>query len=92
MKSSLFIDELLQIKNDIRDTNMKVYAADPNSNVKWKSNFIIELGFGKKLKMLLTNKAYVYLLCAAFFRFAGGYCLGYWGKSYFSNVYPDRLN
>jgi hypothetical protein len=31
----------------------------------------------------------VYLLCAAFFRFAGGYSLGYFAKSYFQGVYPD---
>jgi sugar phosphate permease len=38
---------------------------------------------------MLQNKAFVYLLIAAFFRFAGGYCLGYWSKSYFSGVYPE---
>ena len=29
-------------------------------------------------------------MCASFFRFAGGYSLGYWAKSYFSGVYPDK--
>ena len=43
----------------------------------------------QKFKILFSNKAYVYLLCAAFFRFMGGYALGYWGKSYFSMVYPE---
>ena len=37
----------------------------------------------------MANKAYVYLLAAAFFRFAGGYSLGYWSKEYFSKKYPD---
>lgn len=38
----------------------------------------------------MANKAYVYLLVAAFFRFAGGYSLGYWSKDYFSNAYPEQ--
>jgi len=38
----------------------------------------------------LSNKAYVFLLLAAFFRFAGGYSLGFFAKSYFSGVYPDN--
>ena len=38
------------------------------------------------------NKAYVYLLLAAFFRFAGGYSLGFWAKQYFSGVYPEYDN
>jgi sugar phosphate permease len=39
--------------------------------------------------MLFTNKAYMLLLCAALFRFAGGYSLGFWAKQYFSGVYGD---
>jgi hypothetical protein len=42
-----------------------------------------------KFKLLFTNKAFVWLLVAAFFRFAGGYSLGYWAFSYFQGVYPD---
>jgi len=26
---------------------------------------------------------------AAFFRFAGGYSLGFWGNAYFNGVYPE---
>lgn len=44
------------------------------------------------MALLFKNKAYVYLLCAAFFRFMGGYSLGYWGKTYFSMVYEDYNN
>ena len=43
----------------------------------------------QKVEILLSNKAYVYLLIASFFRFSGGYALGIWTKSYFSKVYPD---
>lgn len=39
--------------------------------------------------MLTTNKAYVYLLFAAFFRFAGGYSIGFWSKKYFATNYPE---
>lgn len=46
----------------------------------------------QKLSLLFKNKAYVYLLMAAFFRFMGGYSLGYWAKSYFSAAYPDYTN
>lgn len=45
--------------------------------------------FVPKMKMLFTNKCYVYLLCASFFRFWGGYSLGFLGANYFENVYPD---
>jgi len=45
--------------------------------------------FWPKLKFLFTNKCYVYLLCASFFRFWGGYSLGFLGSKYFNNVYPD---
>ena len=34
----------------------------------------------------------MYLLAAAFFRFMGGYSLGYWAKAFFSGVYPDYDN
>jgi sugar phosphate permease len=43
----------------------------------------------QKVNMLVTNRAYMLLLCAALFRFAGGYSLGFWAKQYFSGVYPD---
>ena len=57
--------------------------------MKWKSKFFIMLTPKEKLNILMSNKAYVYLLVAAFFRFAGGYSLGYWSKDYFQNVYPE---
>jgi len=41
------------------------------------------------MKFLFTNKCYVFLLCASFFRFWGGYSLGFLGSKYFNNVYPD---
>ena len=41
------------------------------------------------MNILFINKAYFYLLCAAFFRFMGGYSIGYWAKKYFSSNYPD---
>lgn len=48
--------------------------------------------FVPKMKMLFTNKCYVYLLCASFFRFWGGYSLGFLGSKYFEGVYPDNKN
>ena len=42
--------------------------------------------------ILFRNKAFMYLLAAAFFRFMGGYSLGYWGKSYFSAKYPEHAD
>lgn len=56
---------------------------------KWKTNYFVELTPLQKLRLLATNKAYMLLLCAALFRFAGGYSLGFWAKQYFSGVYPD---
>lgn len=32
------------------------------------------------------------LLAATFFRFAGGYMLGFWARKYFSEMYPDSVN
>ena len=55
----------------------------------WKSKYTVELSLPHKLKMVMNNKAYRYLVIAAFFRFSGGYSLGYWAKSYFSGVYPE---
>jgi len=54
-----------------------------NRDLKWKSKFFIKLTPWQKFYILMSNKAYVYLLIAAFFRFAGGYSLGYWSKDYF---------
>jgi len=65
---------------------------DRKSRSKWKSDFITNLGIKDKFWLLFSNKAYVYLLIAAFFRFMGGYSLGYWAKNYFSGVYPDYEN
>lgn len=48
--------------------------------------------FWAKMKLLFTNKCYVFLLCASFFRFWGGYSLGFLGAKYFDNVYPDYQN
>lgn len=62
------------------------------SKFKWRSEFHVELGIKEKFWLLVSNKAYMYLLAAAFFRFMGGYSLGYWAKNYFSGVYPDYEN
>jgi len=57
---------------------------------RWKSEFVRELTPAQKFSSLLSNKAFIYLLMAAFFRFAGGYSLGFWAKAYFSGVYPEH--
>jgi hypothetical protein len=33
----------------------------------------------------------MFLLAATFFRFAGGYMLGFWARKYFSETYPDNV-
>lgn len=93
-KNSVIIDNYIKHQADtlqIRQSNFQVpvTASSPN---RWKSEFIIKLTLTDKMRLITKNKAFMYLLCAAFFRFAGGYSLGYWAKSYFSNVYPDYLN
>lgn len=77
----------------MRLSNRKIIIEDINAkstNSQWRKNLTIELKFSEKLKLLFTNKAYVYLLIAAFFRFAGGYSLGYWATSFFQAAYPDK--
>jgi sugar phosphate permease len=87
------------LKEEIRQSNLKVFVehvdeseVEFKTKFKWKSEFLIELGMKEKLLLLLSNKAFMYLLAAAFFRFMGGYSLGYWAKNYFSGVYPENEN
>ena len=40
----------------------------------------------------MYNKTYIFLLLASFFRFMGGYTLGFWAKDYFSKTYPENNN
>lgn len=59
-------------------------------NRKWKSTFKIKMTLCQKITILMENKTYFYLLVASFFRFMGGYSLGFWAKDYFSRTYPDN--
>lgn len=90
-KSSLILAQYLD-PDSSRFSDTKVLAAAIPGVNNWKSKFNRDLGPIEKLNLLVSNKAYVYLLLAAFFRFAGGYSLGYWAKSYFANVYPEYNN
>lgn len=42
------------------------------------------------LQIIFTNKCFLFILCAAFFRFLGGYSLGFWGANFFTKAYPDQ--
>uniref|UniRef100_A0A7S3CQ85 Uncharacterized protein n=1 Tax=Strombidium rassoulzadegani TaxID=1082188 RepID=A0A7S3CQ85_9SPIT len=44
----------------------------------------------EKFGVLMSNKAFVYMTVAGFFRFMAGYSLGFWNKNYFQNVYPEK--
>lgn len=59
-----------------------------------ESLFLSEEGvpLTKKLKILFSNKCYVYLVIASFFRFFGGYALGFLGSTFFDFRYPDNIN
>jgi hypothetical protein len=46
----------------------------------------------EKIKILATNRCYVYLVIASFFRFFGGYALGFLGATFFDHRYPDNKN
>lgn len=48
-----------------------------------------QVTLGEKFKMLFRNKAYVFLIVAAFFRFSAGYSLGFSGATFFLHRYPD---
>jgi len=52
----------------------------------------VELTFGDKMKTIFTNKCYLYLLGAAFFRYLGGYSMGFWNATFFEGVYPSHTD
>lgn len=66
------------MENEVEEIRGSLYENNPELEKFWP-----------KMKFLFTNKCYVYLLCASFFRFWGGYSLGFLGSKYFNNVYPD---
>lgn len=45
-----------------------------------------------KLKKILGNRAFLYLLVAEYFRFIAGYSLAFSASSYFDNQFPDYVN
>jgi hypothetical protein len=44
--------------------------------------------FIEKIKVTMTDKCFIFLLLASAFRFMGGYAIGFWGETFFKNVYP----
>lgn len=44
----------------------------------------------KKLVLLFKNKCFVYLIIASFFRFFGGYSLGFLSATFFDHRYPEN--
>jgi hypothetical protein len=41
--------------------------------------------------ILFSNKCFVYLVVASFFRFFGGYSLGFLGATFFDHRYPNHV-
>jgi MFS family permease len=75
-----------------KNMTMSKIAVSPNSanrSSSTKSRKNDQMDTKDKLKLLWSNKAYRLLVAAGFFRFMGGYSIGYWNKNYFQNVYPE---
>lgn len=49
-----------------------------------------EIDLWTKLKLLFMNKCFAYLTIASFFRFFGGYSLGFLSATFFLHRYPDN--
>lgn len=62
------------------------------SGRRWRKKYKLKLTFKEKMLVLMRNTAFMFLLAATFFRFAGGYMLGFWARKYFSLIYPDSVN
>lgn len=45
-----------------------------------------------KIKILFKNRCFFYLTIASFFRFFGGYSLGFLSATFFLHAYPDNKN
>ena len=39
--------------------------------------------------MLFSNKCFVFMMIGTFFRFMGGYCLGFWGANFYNGNFPE---
>jgi MFS family permease len=48
------------------------------------------ISFVKKCQLLFSNKCFLYLTIASFFRFFGGYSLGFLSATFFEHEYPDN--
>ena len=51
-----------------------------------------QMSFCKKCHVLVTNWCFVTLMLAGFFRFFGGYSLGFLTAEFFENRFPDYTN
>ena len=51
-----------------------------------------KMTFLEKCKVLLTNWCFMSLMLAGFFRFFGGYSLGFLTAEFFETKYPDYTN
>lgn len=80
MSQRLTEDEVEQIRRTMSvndEVEAALYASEKNVPI-WS-----------KIKILLLNKCFVYLCIAGFFRFMGGYALGFFVGSFFDGVFPD---
>lgn len=67
-----------------------------NKHIRKESLFDINgdastMTFGNKCKILATNWCFVSLMLAGFFRFFGGYALGFLCAGFFEQRYPDDV-
>ena len=51
-----------------------------------------QLSFGQKCNILVTNWCFVTLMLAGFFRFFGGYSLGFLTAEFFEHRFPEYTN
>lgn len=52
----------------------------------------VKVSLKQKVVMLFSNKCFVFLTIASFFRFFGGYSLGFLSATFFLHKYPDNEN
>jgi len=50
----------------------------------------VKISLKRKVIMLFSNKCFVYLTIASFFRFFGGYSLGFLSATFFLHKYPEN--
>jgi len=63
---------------------------DNNEADLWDSDNIKELTLVDKVKFMFRDPCFCWLTAASFFRFFGGYSLGFLSPTFFEKMYPDN--